>query len=128
VVLRHVHRFSGGVGALARAVQGGDADEVVELLRGAPEGLTWVDADAATSAAADEVVRRAVLGPAADVVGSARRGDARAALAAMQQVQLLCAHRRGPWGVATWRTRIESWLHESVEGYLPHGWYAGRPL
>ncbi|MFP5320505.1 MAG: ATP-binding domain-containing protein [Acidimicrobiia bacterium] len=30
--------------------------------------------------------------------------------------------------MATWRSRIEGWLHQSVPGYLPHGWYAGRPL
>ncbi|HEX4902971.1 MAG TPA: exodeoxyribonuclease V subunit alpha [Acidimicrobiales bacterium] len=128
VVLRQVHRFAGGVGALARAVEAGDADEVVALLRDAPEGVTWVDADVATSTAADDVVRDAVLAPAAAVVAAARTGDAAGALAAMHQVQLLCGHRRGPYGVATWRTRIESWLHASVEGYVPHGWYAGRPL
>ncbi|HEU5085376.1 MAG TPA: exodeoxyribonuclease V subunit alpha, partial [Acidimicrobiales bacterium] len=128
VVLRHVHRFSGGVGDLARAVEHGDADGVVDLLRQAPEGLAWLDADAAASADADEAIRRAVLGPATEVVEAARDGDPRRALAAMQQVQLLCGHRRGPYGVATWRSRMESWLHDAVEGYLPHGWYAGRPL
>lgn len=128
VVLRQVHRFSGGVGDLARAVESGNADDVVDLLRRAPDGVTWVEADAATSAEADTAVRATVLGPASAVVQAGRRGDARAALAAMHDVQLLCAHRRGPHGVATWRTRIESWLHESVEGYLSHGWYAGRPL
>jgi len=128
VVLRHVHRFSGGVGDLARAVEHGDADGVVDLLRQAPDGVAWLDADAATSPDADEAIRRAVLGPATGVVEAARDGDARRALAAMQQVQLLCGHRRGPYGVATWRGRIESWLHAAVEGYLPHGWYAGRPL
>ncbi len=127
-VLRRVHRFSGAVGELARAVEAGDADAAVDLLSAGTGGLTWVPDDAAVSAAADEAVRTAVVGPAAEVVEAARRGDARAALDAMQKVQLLCAHRRGPYGVAVWRTRIESWLHEAVPGYVPHGWYAGRPL
>ena len=127
-VLRHVHRFSGAVGSLARGVEHGDADAVIDLLSGGGEELTWVPEDAAVSAAADEIVHRAVVGPASAVVAAARRGDARAALDAMQAVQLLCAHRRGPYGVAVWRSRIEAWLHESVDGYVPHGWYAGRPL
>ncbi|MFP5320506.1 MAG: AAA family ATPase [Acidimicrobiia bacterium] len=85
-VLRRVHRFSGGVGALARAVEAGDPDAVVDLLRDAPDGVTWLDADAATSAEADALVRDAVVAPAADVVASARGGDALGALAAMQRV------------------------------------------
>ena len=127
-VLRQVHRFAGAVGALARAVEQGDDDEVVDLLASAADGLTWVAEDGAASVAADQAVHGAVIGPATDVVTAARRGDARAALDAMRRVQLLCAHRRGPYGVATWRARIESWLHAAVEGYVPHGWYAGRPL
>jgi exodeoxyribonuclease V alpha subunit len=127
-VLRTVHRFSGAVGALARAVGAGDAGAVIDLLGSGADELTWVPDDAAVSAVADEAVHGSVIGPASDVVAAARRGDARAALEAMTRVQLLCAHRRGPYGVATWRARIESWLHEAVEGYVPHGWYAGRPL
>jgi exodeoxyribonuclease V alpha subunit len=128
VVLRRVHRFSGGVGALAGAVQRGDGDAVIDLLRDGRDGLTWIDADAATSSEADAAVRACVLGPATAVVEASRRGDASEALAAMQRVQLLCGHRRGPHGVTGWRSRIESWLHEAVVGYVPHGWYAGRPL
>ncbi len=131
VVLRTVHRFAGGVGALARTIESGNADAVVELLAEAPEGVTWLDHDVATDArgaAADELIRAAILAPATEVVEAARRGDADTALQAMHRVQLLCAHRRGPHGVSTWRARIESWLTESIEGYAPHGWYAGRPL
>ena len=128
VVLREVHRFSGGVGALARTLEQGDADAVIDLLAEAPDGVRWIDADAAGMGTTDDVIRRSVLGPATDVVVAARRGDARRALDAMQEVQLLCGHRRGPYGVSVWRSRIESWLHDAVEGYVPHGWYAGRPL
>jgi exodeoxyribonuclease V alpha subunit len=131
VVLRTVHRFAGGVGALARAIEGGDADAVVDLLASTPDGVTWLDSDVARfggDPAADELVRSTIVDPAAEVVDAARRGDADAALAAMQRVQLLCGHRRGPHGVSLWRARIEAWLTEAIEGYLPHGWYAGRPL
>ena len=46
----------------------------------------------------------------------------------MHAVQVLCAHRRGPHGVAMWRSQIEAWLTEAIAGYAAHGWYAGRPL
>ena len=128
-VLRTVHRFTGGVAALAESVESGDAQGTLDLLASDTEGITWLDADAAD--APDEVetlIRDAVLEPAVAVVDAARRGDAGSALEAMRRVQVLCAHRRGPHGVATWRTRIETWLTEAVEGHVPRGWYAGRPL
>ena len=131
VVLRTVHRFAGAVGELARGIEAGDGDRVMALLADGAGAVRWFDHDVATGAAGDNVhraVRAAVLGPATDVVTASRRGDATTALAAMRRVQLLCAHRAGPHGVATWRTLIEQWLAQEIEGYVPHGWYAGRPL
>ncbi len=124
VVLRTVHRFAGGVGALARAIEAGDADAVIDVLAEGPDGVRWLDDDGDVH----DRIRAAVIGPATDVVAAARGGDAAVALAAMRRVQVLCGHRRGPHGVAIWRSRIESWLTESIDGYTPHGWYAGRPL
>ena len=38
---------------------------------------------------------------------------------------MLCAHRRGAYGVSVWTARIEGWL----AGELERGrWYPGRPL
>lgn len=131
VVLRTVHRFAGGVGELARSIEAGDGDEVIRLLAEGADGVRWFDRDVAPGAPGDDVdqaVHDAVVGPATDVITSSRRGDAAGALAAMQRVQLLCAHRAGPHGVATWRARIEQWLARDIDGYVPHGWYAGRPL
>ncbi len=34
----------------------------------------------------------------------------------------------GPHGVSRWRAHVETWLTDAIEGYAPHGWYAGRPL
>ena len=41
-----------------------------------------------------------------------RAGAAREAIEALGAFRLLCAHRRGPHGVATWTARIEGWLAE----------------
>ena len=60
---------------------------------------------------------------------AARRGDAGGALQALGAFRLLCAHRRGPYGVATWMARVEAWLADEIDGFAAGGaWYAGRPL
>ena len=41
---------------------------------------------------------------------------------------MLCAHRRGPHGVATWMPRIETWLGGELPGFNTEPWYVGRPL
>jgi len=42
---------------------------------------------------------------------------------------VLCAHRRGDHGVATWMDRIERWLADEVAGFAAEGeWFPGRPL
>ena len=53
---------------------------------------------------------------------------ARAVLAAQGQFQVLCALRRGPWGVAGLNETIARLLREA--GLIPasHGWYLGRPV
>jgi exodeoxyribonuclease V alpha subunit len=48
---------------------------------------------------------------------------------ALGAFRVLCAHRRGEHGAATWMARIESWLAEAVDGFGTGGpWYVGRPL
>jgi exodeoxyribonuclease V alpha subunit len=60
---------------------------------------------------------------------ASRSGDARAALDALGQFRMLCAHRRGPYGVATWSAQVEAWLAAAVPGFAATGsWYVGRPL
>jgi exodeoxyribonuclease V alpha subunit len=68
-------------------------------------------------------VRGRALAAARRVAEAARAGDPQHALAALNAFRLLCAHRRGPDGVATWTARVEGWLDVG-----DHGWYAGRPL
>ncbi|HXV94370.1 MAG TPA: AAA family ATPase, partial [Pseudonocardia sp.] len=45
VTLRHVFRFEAGIAALARAVQEGDADSAVELLRAGSADLAFTETD-----------------------------------------------------------------------------------
>ena len=60
---------------------------------------------------------------------AARSGAVAEALAALDRHRLLCAHRRGPYGVLRWGMEVERWLAEAIPGYAEDGeWYVGRPL
>jgi exodeoxyribonuclease V alpha subunit len=131
VVLDRVHRFGSGIAALATAVRRGDADRVVETLRAGPEGVTWIEADAGDPSAAAllEPVRAGAIATARAVVEAAARGDASAALHALGAFRILCAHRRGTHGAATWMAHVEDWLAAEIPGFGTAGpWYVGRPL
>jgi exodeoxyribonuclease V alpha subunit len=121
IVLDRIHRFGGGIARLAEAIRRGDADDVIDVLAEAPIGVSWIpDASGAALAEVRDRARAAALA----VIDAARRGDARAAIAELAAFRLLCAHRRGPDGVAGWTARIEDWLGGAADG----AWYAGRPL
>ncbi|MEA2371414.1 MAG: exodeoxyribonuclease alpha subunit [Solirubrobacteraceae bacterium] len=131
VVLERVHRYGGGIARLAEAIRLGDADGVVEVLADGPEGVRWIALDAADPAsdAALAPVRELAITAGRTVVEAGRAGDARAAIDGLGTFRILCAHRRGPQGVATWTARIERWLAEKIEGFAAdRRWYAGRPL
>jgi exodeoxyribonuclease V alpha subunit len=131
VVLDRVHRYGGGIARLADAIRRGDADAVLEVLSEGPDGVRWIGVDAADPAADAELAPLRDLAVAAGraVVAGARAGDAPAALEGLAALRILCAHRRGPQGVATWNARIESWLAAEIDGFAAdRRWYAGRPL
>jgi exodeoxyribonuclease V alpha subunit len=131
VVLDRVHRYGGGIARLAEAIRRGDGDGVLEVLADGPEGVTWIPVDAADLAgeAALAPVRELAIAAGRTVIEAARAGNARAAIQALGAFRILCAHRRGPQGVATWTARIQAWLAAEIDGFAPAGrWYAGRPL
>ncbi|NMG46436.1 exodeoxyribonuclease V subunit alpha, partial [Aromatoleum toluvorans] len=66
--------------------------------------------------------------PGADAEPAAFDDWARAVLGAHGRFQLLCALRRGPWGVEGLNERVARLLHAA--GLIPasHGWYLGRPV
>jgi exodeoxyribonuclease V alpha subunit len=121
--LRTPHRFGESIGALAEAIRVGDADRVVELLSNGGEHIEWLDSDGP----ADRL--RAVLVPhALRVREAAVLGAAEAALTTLGEHRLLCAHRRGPYGVSHWNRQVERWLSEETGQPAWSEWYAGRPL
>jgi exodeoxyribonuclease V alpha subunit len=156
VKLRRSYRFDAdsGIGQLADAVNRGDAGRV-RSLRALPRvDLSWLDLDARDAALRKLVLDGAAEGFAG---GTGRRKRAAASgyrhylaavarapkagatqpeldawahtvLQAHAQFQLLCAVRRGPYGVEGLNARIAALLH--AEGLTPSasGWYAGRPV
>ncbi|HEX6381358.1 MAG TPA: exodeoxyribonuclease V subunit alpha, partial [Acidimicrobiia bacterium] len=140
VVLQRVHRFGGGIATLADAVRRGDADATIAALSAGHDDVSWVPldlggADAAESGGSGKgsttlsTVRKAAVDAGVAIADSARAGDGRAALNALAGFRMLCAHRRGPYGVATWSAQVEAWLAGAVPGFATGGaWYVGRPL
>jgi exodeoxyribonuclease V alpha subunit len=94
------------------------------------ERVAWIAADPADQeAAALAPLRQRALAAAAGVVQAARAGNPAAAMRALRSFRLLCAHRRGPYGVSRWTALIESWLGPQLQGAPIDGeWYPGRPL
>jgi exodeoxyribonuclease V alpha subunit len=131
VVLRQVHRYGGAIAQLAEAIRQGNADQAIDILSAGGDDLTWLPTDVADPAALAELtpIRTAAVTAGQSLVAAAQAGDARAALDALSTFRLLCAHRRGPYGVATWMAHVEHWLSAAVEGFAADGtWYVGRPL
>jgi len=129
-VLRTGHRFGGGIERLAEAIHAGDADGAIAVLTGSPEDITWIDVDAGDPASLDRLspIRDGAVSTGLAMIEAARGGDAARALHELGAFRVLCAHRRGPYGVATWTPRIETWLAGRLPGFNTEQWYVGRPL
>ncbi|MBW6439282.1 exodeoxyribonuclease V subunit alpha [Actinoplanes hulinensis] len=131
VVLDRTWRFGGAIAELARHIRAGDADQVIDVLRRAPDGIEFVD----TGTLADrrptglDGLRADILSTSRVLTDAARRGDVDAALYGLDTHRLLCAHRRGPYGVSRWTTEIETWLATDPRPSEEDSeWYPGRPL
>jgi exodeoxyribonuclease V alpha subunit len=126
VLLEHERRFGGEISAVADAIRRGDPDATVQALR----DVTWieVDPDDPAGAAALVPLRERVVATQRAVHEAAQAGQASDALEALRSFRLMCAHRRGPYGVARWTAQIEAWLEAALPGsaFEPH--YLGRPL
>jgi len=123
VHLLRSHRFDADspLGALVGAVHAGDADRVLDLLDDAerPEVRLVEPGDVAALHA--ELL--AGYGPFEAAVSAAER------LAALDCYRVLCAHRRGPQGVAAHNRLVETLLADrGVIAPARGGWYAGRPI
>jgi exodeoxyribonuclease V alpha subunit len=117
------HRFGESIGALASAIQAGDADQAVEVLRAGGEHIDWIDTDEPS-----QHLRKVAVPQARRLREAAILDNAEEALRTLDEHRLLCAHRRGPYGVRYWNRQVERWLAEETGEPIWSGWYAGRPV
>jgi len=131
VTLATNHRNRREIADIAAAIRAGDAERTVELLRAGTAGLELVETDGleARDPAGLEGLRDDVVAGAREVTELARAGRVDDALKALEAHRLLCAHRRGPYGVSRWEAQVERWLAEDGVGPAGEGeWAVGRPL
>ncbi|MDT7790939.1 MAG: exodeoxyribonuclease alpha subunit, partial [Mycobacterium sp.] len=121
--LRTSHRFGESIGALASAIRDGDADRAVDVLRAGGEHIEWIEDEEPS-----EHLRKVLLPHAVALRQAALLGDAAAALKTLDEHRLLCAHRRGPYGVRYWNRQTERWLTEATGEPIWASWYLGRPI
>ena len=119
------------IAELAAHVQAGRADRVLELLASgaAHVELVEVEDDARLTEAQLAGVRADVVASGAALHAAAVRGDGPAAVGALDAHRLLCAHRRGPRGIAHWSALATGWLAEQHPA-APRGdgHWVGEPL
>lgn len=120
--LKTSHRFGESIGALASAIRAGDVSSAIEVLAAGGENIEWVR-DNAT-----EQLRGVLVPHALRLRQAAILGDARTAMSTLDEHRLLCAHRRGPFGVTHWNRQVQRWLTEETGEPLWSSWYVGRPI
>ncbi len=130
-VLEGGHRFGGAIARLAAAIRAGDADATIAALREAPDEVSWLPVDLSEAGREDalRLVRERAVAAGRAVTVAAREGAAGEALEALTAFRLLCAHRRGPYGVSDWTSRVQAWLAADVSDLdIEQRDYIGRPL
>lgn len=129
VRLTHNFRFAGAIAELAQAIRDGDADAALEVLRRprGDDGVTPVRL--ASPQDSREELRRRCVTAGRRLFEAASARDVGAALAALDDHRLLCAHRRGAYGVQHWSRTVTGWLADDVPGFTAEGeFYVGRPV
>lgn len=111
-----------GISSAAKAARLGDAAGLLRILESGAHGdLAWTPAEAARTPAA----RVAPMAARALAVLAARSPEE--ALARLSAFRILCAVRRGPWGVEGLNRAVEQEL--DAQGVRGGGaWYRGRPI
>lgn len=154
IMLRRSHRFAAasGIGQLARAVNAGDVQAVMALASCELADLAWLSVLPDEDAGFRALVIDGGPPAGADAAKPARQGYrhfleylrerrpertadaaavdawARGVLHAHAQFQILCALRRGPWGIEGLNQRIADLLCQARLISRASGWYEGRPV
>lgn len=117
-------RFAGAIQQVATAVRDGEADAALAALAGPDAGVRLLSPEQAAPH-----LRARVVASGERVFDAAESGEIAAALAALEEHRLLCAHRSGPHGVSQWTRQVQAWLREAMPTYGAEGeFHTGRPV
>jgi len=114
---------------VVKAVQSGDSDQVINLLkshRNSNGVVSWIDpsSKAQEDLEAFENVGLEVQRHALEVVELAGSSQYEKALETLGQLQLLCASRVGQLGIAGWNRTVNKWIGTATRKQ----WFVGRPV
>jgi exodeoxyribonuclease V alpha subunit len=129
VLLEKSYRFGAKstIASVSRAINRGLADRTVQLMRRAPQSeFQWLEPDeySPSSRWPRSLVSRIVKG----FGDYAQARSPEEAFERLAQFRVLCALRRGPFGVEAINRAIEGWLeHEGLINTYQR-WYRGRPV
>lgn len=126
------HRSIEAFDELFGAVNRGDVDAAIDVLRATDTAVDWIDTSNCESVADElEITRDLLHGEltrhADDLIDAATADelDERLCRELLDRVKVLTATRSGAMGADTWGRRIESQLFPTLR---PRLWYPGRPL
>jgi len=127
VVLQKSYRFSAdsGIGALARACNAGDRQALRDAWKTGYSDIAWLKLSGPEDRDLETLVVNGYR-PALEAVRERR--PAREVIDLLLEFQLLCALRRGPYGVDGLNQRVARVLMRRGLIAEERGWYAGRPV
>jgi exodeoxyribonuclease V alpha subunit len=134
VMLRESRRFGGPIGALALAVNAGDAATAVNVLREGQDGkVAWTDlaqqADLLQLALAGYREYLQLIKKTPTQAGEVVQLDwVKSVLKSFEGFRILCAVREGEWGVSGLNDAIEQRLQSAGLLKRTGEWYIGRPV
>ncbi|MGL9733467.1 MAG: exodeoxyribonuclease V subunit alpha [Symbiopectobacterium sp.] len=131
-LLQKSYRFDqhSGIGIVARAVNGGDERQVLQVLQDEHDDLHCLPL--AQEEDYQQMLAQCIVGYSGYLQVIAQEQDAAQVLAAFNRFRLLCAVRDGPFGVAGLNVRIEQALQHAGLIHRSRNtknlWYSGRPV
>lgn len=147
VMLRWNHRSREQIDRVSRLVNDRQAEEALRFIQSADnDDLGWIEPEDDNDRELRQVILRGVSGQAHGIehyleviaTGRARLGArpvqahvdrwANECLAARARFQLLCAVRRGPWGIESINRQIRTWLATQGKVAQTGEWFDGRPV
>jgi exodeoxyribonuclease V alpha subunit len=129
-MLRHSRRFGGPIGHLALAVNAGDVDAAVAVLRAGDPAVRWIE-----HAQPAQLLALAIEGyrPYLELLRAGPQGAPHddwvcRVLREFEAFRILCALREGEWGVQGLNGAIEGRLENAGLVTRSGEWYVGRPV